>query len=399
MAELSSGAERVCGVCFGQLSKYTCPRCNLAFCSARCYKRHSSECTAEFFQQSLNTSLTNEVSDHCTREHTQALLRRFNENGQAIDDAAARILNDDSNENDEFHESDQEDDDDGESSLGISVKTLERLRLKAESGQSVDVTDLTDRERKDFERAAASGDLSREVETWNPWWLTREGNEIIATSSGQRVVAESGEFASSADGSEDGTGIPPLPAQALPSSRSLVRRQAPSHSVRWHVLETMCTYCMVQRYFNGDWTCDEAHAIAVLLRVSSALAAGLEGAPAKAASTSRSALRGCLERSQQEQLGLKPFSGTAALRDTCALHGCGRGGVLAALEHIRRLFERQASKQTSSECKRKRREAAQVERKLFFMQAYANDMVDSDFRELSEKVAAEIDRLVSPSVP
>jgi hypothetical protein len=40
-----------------------------------------------------------------------------------------------------------------------------------------------------------------------------------------------------------------------------------------------------------------------------------------------------------------------------------------------------------------------VERKLFFMQAYANDMVDSDFRELSEKVAAEIDRLVSPSVP
>lgn len=349
-----------------------------------------------------------ETVDESTKRKTEELLHRFNEDGQAIDDAAAKFMNDDGGGNTTDDESAENEADvaNESSELSISEMTLQRLRLKAESGQPVDVSDLTERERKDFERAAASGALSREVEQWNPWWYMREAGQISVTDSGQPIVLDTSHASTDATEEEpggyvtgeEGSGIPPLPRSPLPSAYALVRGRAPSPSVRWHLLEALCCYCMVQRYFNGDWTFDEAHAAAVLLRVSAALAAGLHDAPAKAASTSRSALRGCLERSQEEQLGLKPFSGTLALRDTCTLLCNGRGAVLAALEHIRRLFERQSSKTMGAERKRKRHEASQVERKLFFLQAYANGMGESDIRELTEKASAELDRLLSPTL-
>ncbi|XP_067866424.1 zinc finger HIT domain-containing protein 3 isoform X2 [Heterodontus francisci] len=35
---------KICCVCEEQLPKYRCPRCDLRYCSVRCYKKHKDDC-------------------------------------------------------------------------------------------------------------------------------------------------------------------------------------------------------------------------------------------------------------------------------------------------------------------------------------------------------------------
>ncbi|EDQ84717.1 uncharacterized protein MONBRDRAFT_12569 [Monosiga brevicollis MX1] len=41
-ASSAAGGDRCCKVCLQHPQKYKCPRCRLPYCSAACYKRHSS---------------------------------------------------------------------------------------------------------------------------------------------------------------------------------------------------------------------------------------------------------------------------------------------------------------------------------------------------------------------
>lgn len=79
----------ICGVCRQQISKYTCPRCQVRYCSLDCYKNHTkdigsteegmtssstSSCTEQFYQNRVNAILQLERLER--KEATEKMLRR-----------------------------------------------------------------------------------------------------------------------------------------------------------------------------------------------------------------------------------------------------------------------------------------------------------------------------------
>ena len=60
-------AQRPCGVCNKQLSKYLCPRCNLPYCSVGCYRNHGTGCTEAFAKDNLDQHLHGESREVCAK--------------------------------------------------------------------------------------------------------------------------------------------------------------------------------------------------------------------------------------------------------------------------------------------------------------------------------------------
>ncbi|KAJ6828203.1 zinc finger HIT domain-containing protein 2 [Iris pallida] len=46
------------------------------------------------------------------------------------------------------------------------------------AGNEIRVEDLSQEEIKQFQRAVASGELSKMIEPWNPWWKQRSAQRI-----------------------------------------------------------------------------------------------------------------------------------------------------------------------------------------------------------------------------
>lgn len=73
-----------CQVCHTQQSRYTCPQCQIPYCSVNCYRHHSSEtsssnngtsaCTEHFYKERVASILRLEALEQ--REKTQELLNR-----------------------------------------------------------------------------------------------------------------------------------------------------------------------------------------------------------------------------------------------------------------------------------------------------------------------------------
>ncbi|CAE6524878.1 unnamed protein product [Rhizoctonia solani] len=78
---VQTGSSNPCGICHRQFAKYTCPTCNLQYCSLVCYRAEPhSTCTETFYK----SALTEEIQSQPTRsmeEKRQMLevLKRFEE--------------------------------------------------------------------------------------------------------------------------------------------------------------------------------------------------------------------------------------------------------------------------------------------------------------------------------
>lgn len=106
----SEPTRLVCKVCVRQYAKYTCPKCNITYCSLSCYKQHSERCTEAFAREQAVTQLKlTTVEDEQKRKMVE-ILKRLRE-----------------------QEDDEESEDGSEDEPGASVlsaETLERLAEK-----------------------------------------------------------------------------------------------------------------------------------------------------------------------------------------------------------------------------------------------------------------------------
>ena len=53
--------RNICHVCTKSTSKYKCPRCNVPYCSLKCYKEHDVDCTEEFYKEWVEEEMKNNV--------------------------------------------------------------------------------------------------------------------------------------------------------------------------------------------------------------------------------------------------------------------------------------------------------------------------------------------------
>ncbi|KAG8748592.1 hypothetical protein FRC12_013831 [Ceratobasidium sp. 428] len=90
-----SGTNSPCGICRRQFAKYTCPACNLQYCSLTCYRSEShSGCTETFYK----TALAEQIQGEPTRSNQEKqqmleLLKRFEEEAAEDEDEEGDINN------------------------------------------------------------------------------------------------------------------------------------------------------------------------------------------------------------------------------------------------------------------------------------------------------------------
>ncbi|KAJ7248640.1 hypothetical protein B0H12DRAFT_1123553 [Mycena haematopus] len=157
---MASSSETVtCRLCRRQFSKYTCPTCNVPYCSLTCFRSEAhSQCSETFYKKEVESDIRAEPSkSHDERQRMLELLKRFEE------ESAAQ------------NESDFEDEND-ESDL---ARRLQNVDLKSTSPDHL-WTLLTPAEREKFLHVMqdpsselalqllASDEL--EVEKQAPWW-------------------------------------------------------------------------------------------------------------------------------------------------------------------------------------------------------------------------------------
>ena len=142
MAEEAS--EVVCALCLKQFARYTCPRCNVRYCSVACYKNEKHmQCSEVFYKDCFMEALKNERGSSEDKTKMMEMLKRVQEEGSKEENADSNVLDLD------------------ERIADIDLNNDPEAVWEA----------LTSNERKDFESAVQSGKIVHMVDLWIPWWM------------------------------------------------------------------------------------------------------------------------------------------------------------------------------------------------------------------------------------
>ncbi|XP_009612745.1 uncharacterized protein [Nicotiana tomentosiformis] len=368
-SQFNSSSRIICRVCQKQFSQYTCPRCNTRYCSLPCYKSHSLRCTESFMRENVMGELQQLQSDEGSKQKMLDILKRF-------------------------HSEDEADTMDEDVSP-LSEETIQKVL----SGEEINFDDLSVEERKHFQRAVASGELSKLIKPWEPWWLKPSAKNISLGQDGTQLVqplVREDTAVSSEDDIEGGPlhDIPLGPNSPLPSVSKLSAAE-PSPLLAVHLVDIMYSYCFTLRLYNGDWQSDPIGSATVLLNVSSVLGQG--GQP----ETLLEALSHCLEQTCSpafRHMGGLQFA-LGLLNDTITLLHLKGPALVCLLCDLRRLIQH-AEKDLKSEKPRKSRSSEirtklkSAERKVYFLMCWAHEQSREAWSSLAAIVEAEKSRLM-----
>ncbi|KAM3321507.1 zinc finger HIT domain-containing protein 2 [Capsicum chacoense] len=368
-SQLNFSSRIICRVCQKQFSQYTCPRCNTRYCSLPCYKSHSLRCTESFMKENVMAELQHLRPDEGSKQKMLDILKRL-------------------------HSEDEADIMDEDDSL-LSEETLQKVL----SGNQISIEDLSAEEKKHFQRAVASGELSKLIKPWEPWWLKTSAKDISLGQDGSQLIHPLVRE-DTAVSSEDGIEVDPLhdiplgPDSPLPSVSKL-RASGPSPLLAVHLVDIIYSYCFTLRLYNGDWQSDPIGSATVLLSISSVLGQG--GQP----QTVLEALSHCMEQTCSptfRHMGGLQFA-LGLINDTIALLHLGGPALVCLLCDLRKLIQlaekdlksEKPHKSKSSEIKTKLKSA---ERKIYFMMCWAHEQPREAWSSLAAIVEAEKNRLV-----
>ena len=286
----SSAVRRLCLVCTRQKSKYTCPRCNVPYCSVDCYKQHGVQCTEQFFQQNVMDELKVQgQSEEDRRKMVQILRRQAGlQEGESDDEGnpagwspfegsqpgcGMGPINSDNLEGEGEEFDDNEGDEESQAESQMLAERLEALALKPD----IDLDDLDEHERERFLRAALGGHLSAHIDVWKPWWVlaeekssrliqvvgeTSDGAEVANSTTVVDVAADTA--AAGKQGSQDfptsdtcacGEGdflIRDFPLPVVPMNELCPLRRSFPEQLRPNLIDVLCAYACTLRLYNGD---------------------------------------------------------------------------------------------------------------------------------------------------
>ncbi|KAJ7099714.1 hypothetical protein C8R44DRAFT_810217 [Mycena epipterygia] len=203
-----------CALCRRQFSKYTCPTCNVPYCSLTCFRSEAhSQCSETFYKKEVESDIRAEPSKTAQeRQRMLELLKRFEEDSAAQGDL-------------ESFEGDGEDD---ESDISRRLQSVDLESTSSDHLWSL----LTPAEREKFLKVMEdpSSDLALqllaseelEIEKQDPWWT-------VPGPSTKRC------------------GIPPDPIQVPPSLMSSNRK---GPSLIYNICALYIAYAYVTRHLS-----------------------------------------------------------------------------------------------------------------------------------------------------
>ncbi|EAY79233.1 hypothetical protein EE612_052336 [Oryza sativa] len=355
----------ICRVCQKQFAQYTCPRCNARYCSLPCYKGHSVQCTESFMRENVMDELKQMQPEDESKKKMLDILKRF-------------------------HLEEEDMDSEGEDESILS----EELIQKVMSGDEIKLEDLSDDEIKRFRQALASGELSKMIEPWTPWWKKPSARSISLSPDGSQLIRQvSVEDTDTSDPMADPESsiseIPEGPESALPSLKQLTRAE-PSPLLAVHLVDILYSYCFTLRLHNGDWRSDPFGASTVALSVSKVM-----GEDAKPETVSE-ALTACIEETcspAYRHTGGFRFA-IALVDDIISLLMLGGNALVCALCDFRRLIhigERmlKAEKLGKAERSRSTQKLRAADRKLYFMTCWVHEQPNEAWSSLARLVEVQ----------
>uniref|UniRef100_A0A1B0A7U5 HIT-type domain-containing protein n=1 Tax=Glossina pallidipes TaxID=7398 RepID=A0A1B0A7U5_GLOPL len=247
-----------CQICCKAQFKYTCPRCNIIYCSVACYKAEQHlKCSEEFYKQCIQDELTSTPANKSKEDIRKIydILRRIQEadagfqphdfeNDELIDsdDDELSPLNDQ-----ELDENDNEDDE---------LDLAERLK-------GVDINDadtvwecLTSREREEFKDMLKTGDIMKLVPDYVPWWLRKLNSKIV------EIGKES----------DDDSSLPPI-MNNIPKFSAICQKE-PSPCLHYNLWNILSAYTCMNRFFGGEHLINPHEACVCLVNLSLCLKFG-----------------------------------------------------------------------------------------------------------------------------
>ncbi|KAL9259798.1 Zinc finger HIT domain-containing protein [Drosera capensis] len=337
----------ICRVCEKQYSQYTCPRCNTRYCSLHCYKSHCLSCTESFMRENVLEELRQLKPDDGAKKKMLEILKRFHSEEEDV----------------------MEDDE-----TMLSEETIQKVL----SGGEIEYDDLSSDEKELFRRAVASGELSKMIEPWDPWWLKPSARTLTLSRDGTQLVkplSTHDKPESSKDDSESDSAneIPAGPETPLLPVSNLTTAE-PSPLIAFHLIDILYSYCFTLRLHNGDWRSDAVGAAMSVLSISSVL--GHEGQP----ETLSEVLSYCLEQTCSpafRDIGGLQF-GFAILDDVTSLLLLNGSAIICGLCDLQRLIQT-AAKGLRSEKSRKAKRAElksllkHAERKVYFIMCWVHE--------------------------
>nr|GLL29123.1 zinc finger HIT domain-containing protein 2 [Ipomoea trifida] len=365
-SQLNSSSRIICRVCQKQFSLYTCPRCNIRYCSLPCYKSHSLSCTESFMRENVMEELQQSQPDEQSKQKMLEILKRLHS------------------------EDEMESLDEDEPDFSWSESTIQKIL----SGREISLDDLTLEEQKRYQKAIASGELSKLIRPWEPWWTKQSAKYISLGQDGTQLVQPISTEESTATSEDDIESeplhdIPPGPESPLPSVSKL-SAAAPSPLLAVHLVDIVYSYCFTLRIYNGDWQSDPTGSATVLLSVSSVLGQGAQP------ETVLEALSHCLEQTCSPALrhmgGLQ--LGFRLIEDVIELLYLGGAALVCLLSDLRRLIqsaekELKSAKQPKSERSEMKKKLRSAERKVYFIMCWVHEQPGEAWSSLADIVKVE----------
>ncbi|EGN96716.1 hypothetical protein SERLA73DRAFT_184848, partial [Serpula lacrymans var. lacrymans S7.3] len=178
MDRVSETSDKLsCGICRRQFSRYTCPTCNIPYCSLTCFRSEvHSQCSETFYRREIESGIKSESSRTAEeRAKMMELLRRFEEQSSR-DDLVP-----------------MPDETDGDEDTGLAER-LQNLDIMSTSSDTL-WSFLNKEERSNFMKVLAdpSGDLAQKLlaskelkeDKREPWWEANTLDPNTFTSSGR----------------------------------------------------------------------------------------------------------------------------------------------------------------------------------------------------------------------
>ncbi|KAG1850705.1 hypothetical protein F4604DRAFT_1808446 [Suillus subluteus] len=209
----------LCGLCRRQFSRYTCPGCNVSYCTLTCFRSEAhSQCSEAFYRKEIQTSIeTKSSKTHEEREKMLELLKRLEEQTQEEDSSLLR----------DQDESDSDSNDLVSRFAGVDISSAssdELLRLMTKEETDRFFNALRDPTSQLAQRLLSSEEL--ESVRQEPWWeASLEGSPSGSVRYGSK---------------------PALMEVPL----NLVERQASSPSLIYNICAVLVAYAFATRHLS-----------------------------------------------------------------------------------------------------------------------------------------------------
>ncbi|RUP06762.1 hypothetical protein BC936DRAFT_140265 [Jimgerdemannia flammicorona] len=341
-----------------QFSKYTCPRCNLKYCSLTCYKDEAHVvCTESFYKDSIVEEIKSRQVDENEKRRMLEMLQKFEKES--------------AEQSEKLEESDEEDDEQD------FAQRFVNMDIDASSFDDI-WSKLTPQEQAEFQRKVLKGEapsniapeeedeLSELVPVWRPWW------ELEAEGEGsQRVIIELDDNGGESEGRQ-GRGEVVRPAiVADVKALEKMTKQTPNPCVVFNLINVLFSYALTCRRTNGDPFDDPNEACTVLEHISALILFSRE--PFVYGSVAE-AVADCIQRVMERPYSPNPSALSLTLLQDLVHLFVTPSTTLSALSDLVRLL-RAASSSTSVPTAT-RRKVFHAEKKACFCVAYVRHLGD-----------------------